>query len=96
MKVVWSATAAAHLTAIHQFIARDSERYALRMIDRLTRRSQQIGFFPQSGQLVPEYNDRSIREVIEGPYRIIYRVDSDRVIVVSVVHGAQLLPPEKP
>jgi plasmid stabilization system protein ParE len=96
MKVVWSATAASHLTAIYEFIARDSQRYALRMIDRLTNRSRQIARFPESGQIVPEYNDSAIREVIEGPYRIIYRFDRDRIVVVSVIHGAQILPPQVP
>ena len=96
MKVVWSTTAISHLTAIHEFVAKDSPRYALRMIDRLTSRSQQIGQFPESGHVVPEYADAALREVIEGPYRIIYRVESLRIVVVSVVHGAQILPPDLP
>ncbi len=49
MKVVWSATAQAHLAAIHEHIAKDSSRYALRMVDRLTNRTQQIGQYPESG-----------------------------------------------
>ena len=66
MKVVWSATALAHLTAIYHFIARDSPRYALRMVDRITSRSRQIAQFPESGHNVPEYPDAAIREMIEG------------------------------
>ena len=96
MKVVWSATALTHLTAIYEHIAKDSPRYALRMVDRLTSRSKQIARFPESGQTVPEYADFTIREVIEGSYRIIYRVEPPRVVVVSVVHGAQILPPDRP
>jgi addiction module RelE/StbE family toxin len=95
MNVVWSATAITHLTAIHEYIAKDSPRYALRMVDRLTSRSRQIARFPQSGQVVPEYSDSSLREVIEGPYRIIYRVEPQQIVVVSVVHGARILPSDR-
>ena len=33
-------------------------------------------------------------EVLEGAYRIIYRVSTDRAEVLAVVHAAQQLPPE--
>jgi len=64
------------------------------MIDRLTKRSEQIATFPESGRMVPEYEAPDIREVIESPYRIIYRIKVDQIDVLAVVHGAQLLPPE--
>lgn len=96
MKVVWTQTAIEHLTGIFGYIARDSEQYARRMVDRITNRSKQIGGFPESGEIVPEYRDSSIREVIEGPYRIVYRIEPDHVAVVAVIHGARLLPEQLP
>ena len=89
MKVHWTDTAQRHLDAIYHFIAQDSPAYAKRMVDRLTRRSQQIGKFPFSGRSVPEYEMEQIREVIEGPYRIIYYVKVDQIDVLAVLHGAQ-------
>ena len=64
------------------------------MIDRLTKRSEQIAAFPRSGRMVPEYEAPDIREVIERPYRIIYRIKTDQIDILAVVHSAQLLPPE--
>lgn len=58
------------------------------MVDRLTRRSQQIADFPFSGRRVPEYDIDQIREVIEGPYRIIYHIKADQIDVLAVIHGA--------
>jgi plasmid stabilization system protein ParE len=58
------------------------------MVDRLTRRSQQIATFSFSGRRVPEYNVHLIREVIEGSYRIIYYIKSDQIDVLAVIHGA--------
>lgn len=74
MRVHWTDAAVGHLLAIYEYIARDSPRYAQRMIDRITRRSEQFAAFPLSGAMVPEYESPDIREVIEKPYRIIYRV----------------------
>jgi len=88
MKVHWTDTAEGHLDAIYAYIALDSLEYARRTIDRLTRRSQQIAEYPFSGRRVPEYNIDQIREVIEGPYRIIYHIKPDQVDVVAVIHGA--------
>ena len=40
-----------------------------RTIDRITRRSQQIATFPNSGRVVSEFDNDRIREIIEGKYR---------------------------
>lgn len=92
MKVHWTDLAVENLADIHEYIARSSPQYALRMVDRLTRRSQQIGSFPYSGRVVPETNHPNVREVFEGPYRILYRIKTDQIDVVAVIHGAQEWP----
>ena len=79
MKVHWTETAERHLDAIYAYIAQDSPRYGLLMVDRLTRRSQQLADFPLSGRKVPEYEVDQIREVIEGSYRIIYYIKPDQI-----------------
>jgi len=61
------------------------------MVDRLTLRSEQIAIFPLSGRMVPEYEAEDIREIIEKPYRIIYRIKPEQIDVLAVIHGAQLL-----
>jgi len=94
MKVHWTETAEGHLDAIYTYIAQDSPRYALRMVDRLTRRSQQVADFPLSGRKVPEYEMDQIREVIEGPYRIIYYIKPDQIDVLAVIHGSQDILPQ--
>lgn len=59
------------------------------MVDRLTRRSQQIAGFPLSGRRVPEYDLDQIREVIEGTYRIICHIKPDQIDVLAVIHAAR-------
>ncbi len=91
MKALWTDSALAQLQTIHDYLAQTSPEYALRIIDRLTKRSIQISQFPFSGRMVPEYELNEVREVIEGPYRIIYLVDPEaqRVEVLAVIHSSR-------
>ena len=92
MKVHWTEAALQQLTAIHDYIARDSQLYAQRVVDRITRKSTSIGTLPWAGSMVPEDESPELREVFDRPYRIIYRILQDRIDVVAVIHGARQLP----
>ena len=77
--------------AIYNYVAKTSPEYALRLVDRLTKRSVQIATFPFSGRMVPEYELNEIREVFEGSYRIIYLIkDTDKQVeVLAIIHTAR-------
>jgi len=92
VRVHWTATAINHLRHIHTYIGQSSPEYALRVVDRLTRRSQQIAQFPESGRIIPETDLPQIREVMEGPYRIMYHITPDQVDIIAVIHGSQQTP----
>jgi toxin ParE1/3/4 len=91
VRVHWTNTAIEHLVSIYEYVAHDSKPYAERLVDKLTRRSEQIATFPLSGRIVPEYKNENIREVIERPYRIIYLIKVDQIDILAVVHGTQEL-----
>jgi plasmid stabilization system protein ParE len=92
MNVYWTENAIVHVQGIYDYISRTSEVYARRVVDRLTRRSQQIAIFPESGRTVPELEIPQIREVIEGPFRIIYLIKSDQIDILAVIHSSQQFP----
>jgi addiction module RelE/StbE family toxin len=94
MRVHWTQNAIEHLVNINEYIALNSPTYANRMVDRITHRSEQIADQPLSGRRVPEYQTEDIREQIEKPYRIIYRIKANQIDVLAVIHGARLLPEE--
>jgi addiction module RelE/StbE family toxin len=89
MKVFWTETAVNHLSSIYNYISQNSPQYAQRLVERLTRRSEQIANFPFSGRLVPEFETEQIREVIEGSYGIIYYIKPDQIDVIAVLHAAR-------
>ena len=91
MKVIWSRRALLDVEHIRDYIARDSPVYAQPFIERLLYATRRLLQFPQSGRAMPEAKDLRIREVIFQGYRIIYRLRSDTIEIVMVVHGSRNL-----
>lgn len=72
VNLIWSELALDDLRNIYNFIAIDSAYYARLQIDRIIERTNQLILFPNSGRVVPEFNLDTLRELIEGSYRIVY------------------------
>jgi len=77
----------ADLEEIEEYIARDNPRAAaswvLKLLDAAARAADQ----PRAGRVVPEYGDPEIREVFLRTYRIVYRVEPERLVVLTVFEG---------
>jgi len=92
VKIVWTDISIIDLKEIFDFIADDSLRYASLTTNKIYQRVQEIINNPYLGRIVPEFNDKLIRELIEGNYRIIYRIKSDiQIDILRVYHSARLL-----
>lgn len=91
VKVIWTEIAIEDIRLIHEYISKDSKRYADRFIEKIINRVTQLENFPRSGRVVPEFDSELIRELIEGNYRIVYKITSDQVAVVRVHHAARQL-----
>lgn len=63
----------ADLESIVEYVARDSKIYATAMARRLVDAASSLNVMSARGRIVPEYDDTSIRELIVGSYRLIYR-----------------------
>ena len=87
----WTEHAATQLGTIAEYISLASPVYAEQVVDRVVRRLVQAQNYPESGRAVPELADASVRELIEPPYRVIYRVAADSITVLSILHGRQEL-----
>jgi len=88
----WSEHAVAQLAAVAEYVSLSSPVYAEHLVDRIARRLDQAREFPESGRVVQEFARGEIRELIESPYRLVYRVRPDAIEVLSVLHGRQQLP----
>ncbi len=92
MKLVWSDPAVADLEAIHGHIGQDSEYYAAGFIARILKAVDHLEEFPRLGRHVPEApEDPNIRELLVQGYRVIYRGEAERVLILAVLHGSRAL-----
>ncbi|PYU87318.1 MAG: plasmid stabilization protein [Acidobacteria bacterium] len=95
MRVVWSNRALRSLADIHTRVSADSEDAANRTADRILKRGDQLASFPKLGRVVDRYKRPGIRELVEAPYRIVYRLRRQGVEIIDVFHSAQLPPWER-
>ena len=83
--------AAEDLEAIAAYIAQDSEAYASSVVRTILQKCRVLADFPELGRIVPEFENDALREIFAYSYRIIYKVETDRVIIAAIVHGKRLL-----
>lgn len=91
--LVWSPEAIEDIEFIASYIERDSDWYAKAVATKIIETAETIPEFPELGRIVPEVGDPAIRERFAYSYRIIYRLESERILVAAVIHGSRLLQP---
>ena len=55
-------------------------------------RSERLASLPRLGPIVPEYEEETLRELFEDPYRIVYKIADQQIDIVAVIHAARKLP----
>jgi addiction module RelE/StbE family toxin len=90
-KVIWSPEAIEDLQAIGDYIARDSEFYARAVVNKILNIARSIKEVPFIGRIVPELEQKDIRERFVYSYRLIYKIEHKTVLIVAVIHGKRLI-----
>ena len=89
-EVYWSPQAIADVESNRDFISRDSPSFGTLVAARIVDSVDRLAEFPESGRIVPEFQDDTLREILWRNYRIVYRYAGHRVEIVTVFHGARL------
>ena len=76
------------LEQIADYIARDNPRRALSFILELRTRCEELLDTPNGFAIVPRYERYGIRRRVHGNYLIFYRVETAKVVIVHILHGA--------
>jgi toxin ParE1/3/4 len=86
--LVWEEGAADDLESIGDWIARDSPRAALRVVESIVRSAQLLSTFPELGRAV---DGTDVREFVltRYPYILVYENASDAVRIRAVFHHRQ-------
>ena len=62
-----------------------------RLLGEIIAAVERLADYPESGRVVPEFDDPQLREIIHPPFRIVYRLDAERARIVRVWRGERLL-----
>jgi plasmid stabilization system protein ParE len=87
MRVEWSDFARDDLDELVHYISRDSAFYARLFGEKVVLATRRLEEFPESGRMIPEADDQALREIIVQGYRVMYRLETDRVLILAVMHG---------
>lgn len=89
MIVVFAAEAEADLEAIGDYIARDNPVRAITFVEELVAAAERIAEAPNAFPLTPRYERLGVRRRVCGEYLIFYRIETKRIVVLHILHGAR-------
>jgi toxin ParE1/3/4 len=94
VKVVWTEQALLRLVEIEDYVWVDNPGAAVANTERLIGRAETLTEHPLLGRVVSELGGGQFRELVEGNYRIVYRIRGDEIEVLTVFEGHHLFPAE--
>lgn len=92
VKVEWLKVAKNDLIQIYNYIYQDSIYYSIKTVNDIINLANYLEFSPYMGRKIPEHNRDTERELIYKSYRIIYRVESEKIFIRRIWHSARNLP----
>lgn len=91
MQVVWSPLARERVLKIVEQIRWDKPMAASRWLKRLLAEVETLPEMPRRCRVVPELERADVRELLFGNYRVIYRIEEEALVILTVRHGRRLL-----
>jgi toxin ParE1/3/4 len=85
----WTLGARQDFEELVSYVAQDSSVYAAILAERILAAVDRLEKFPRLGRIVPEYADPSLRELIVGNYRLVYRLRGSRIGLISIAHASR-------
>jgi toxin ParE1/3/4 len=91
--LTWTEPALQDVAELTLTLDRSSHAYSKLVIRSLFQQAERLCQFPYSGRIVPDWENPTFREVIvHRHYRLIYRIVSQMVEVVTVQDARHVLP----
>jgi plasmid stabilization system protein ParE len=91
-RIFLAESAVADLQAIRDwYVSQSAPEVGERLVGEILACLDQLAEFPESGRVVPEFEQPWLRELIRPPFRVVYRVDGERVRVVRVWRSERLM-----
>jgi toxin ParE1/3/4 len=91
MRVVWSPLALERAVEIAEAIRWDKPGAARKWIEQLVTTVETLAGSPRRGRVVPELDRKEVRELLFGNYRVVYRIGTEDLVILTVRHGRRIL-----
>lgn len=91
-QVIWTHVAECDLKEIIEYISLDRPQVALKILKKIKDKTSDLYNLPERGRIVPELQSQGIlqyRELVIPPWRLIYKVLDQTIIVLSVIDSRQ-------
>ena len=88
-RVVWSRGASLELDAAISHIAQESPETAAALLERILEAAASLSTLSARGRVVPERSEPSIRELLVDPFRLVYQVRIEEVVMLALIHQRQ-------
>ncbi len=82
--VVWSKASLDSLETIYNFIFENSPQNAEMVVDTLLNLGDDLAKFPERNPREPLYNDESIRYFPKWNFKIVYRIEENRILIINI------------
>ena len=92
MKISWSPLSFDRLESIYEFVVNEDPIAAKNLIIRIFNKVDSLSKYAERGRKVPEINRNDIREVFESEYTIIYKIETKKIIILTIRNFKELLP----
>lgn len=89
MKIVFTRSAQSDLEQIGDYIAQGNPTRALSFVRELRTAALTLADTPRAFPIVPRYEGYGIRRRPFGNYLVFYRVETDQLVILRLLHGAR-------
>ena len=86
VRISWTLQAKSDLKQIADYISLNSKRYAKLQVLKIKNKTHVLRTHTLIGKVVRETENENIRELIDGRYRIIYKIISKTQIDILTIH----------
>lgn len=86
-KIVWTENSVQDLLNIKLYIEQDAVERSESWVTELLEAGEGLSIFAERGRIVPEFNQKDLRELLIGNYRLVYRLQPDSIEIITVFEG---------
>ena len=89
MRVIWSEGALEEAREYADYIALDSPMRAEKWLEDLLTEVKRLEVFPQSARVILQLDDGRFRQIIFKRFRVVFEIEEERVVILSVRRSKQ-------